>query len=239
VTVDPLVLIAEVDRATARLIATARTLDAAALAAPSLLPGWTRGHVLSHVARNAESGVRLLTWARTGVETPQYLNADSREADIAAGAARTPEEHVADLAATAAQFTEAVEAMPPQAWPVTIRWLSGRAGPAAGIVWSRLREVEVHHIDLDAGYGPTDWPAAFTRRVLHEVVSQFARDPQAPSTRLHATDLDQELTIGPATSDLTVSGTGADLAAWLTGRDPGKALTVIPAGPLPSVPFWK
>ena len=54
-TADPLVLIAEVDRATARLLATARTLDDDAVRAPSPLPGWTRGHVLTHVARNADS----------------------------------------------------------------------------------------------------------------------------------------------------------------------------------------
>jgi maleylpyruvate isomerase len=34
---------------------------------PSLLPGWTRGHVLSHLARDAEGGTRLLGWARTGI----------------------------------------------------------------------------------------------------------------------------------------------------------------------------
>ena len=43
-----------------------------AFAAPSLLPGWTRAHVLSHVARNADAMINLLRWAKTGVETPAY-----------------------------------------------------------------------------------------------------------------------------------------------------------------------
>ena len=67
---DPLVLLDDVERATSRLLATAGSLDADP-SAPSLLPGWTRGHVLTHVARNADSLVNLLTWARTGVVTPQ------------------------------------------------------------------------------------------------------------------------------------------------------------------------
>ena len=38
-----------------------------AFAAPSALPGWSRAHVLTHVARNADAMINLLTWARTGV----------------------------------------------------------------------------------------------------------------------------------------------------------------------------
>src|SRR3982751_334442 len=97
-TADPLVLLPEIDPATARLLATARGLDGAAVAAPSILPGWTRGHVLSHVARNADSCVNLLTWARTGVETPQYASAAHRAADVAAGAGRPVAEQLADIA---------------------------------------------------------------------------------------------------------------------------------------------
>ena len=85
-TADPLVLLPEIDRATARLLATARKLDDADLAAPSRLPGWTRGHVLAHLARNADGCVNLLTWARTGIETPQYASDERRDADIETGA---------------------------------------------------------------------------------------------------------------------------------------------------------
>ncbi|MEO3870681.1 maleylpyruvate isomerase N-terminal domain-containing protein [Nonomuraea sp. B12E4] len=61
---------AELASATNRLLATAATLSDADIAAPSRLPGWTRGHVLSHVAQNAGSHLNLLTWARTGIRTP-------------------------------------------------------------------------------------------------------------------------------------------------------------------------
>src|SRR6266511_2471447 len=69
-TVDPLVLMTDVDQATEALLRTAEALDDGAVAAPSLLPGWTRGHVLTHLARQADAITNLLTWARTGVDTP-------------------------------------------------------------------------------------------------------------------------------------------------------------------------
>ena len=61
-----------------------------AFAAPSALPGWSRAHVLSHVARNADAMMNLLYWARTGEETPAYVSREARDADIAAGARRPP-----------------------------------------------------------------------------------------------------------------------------------------------------
>jgi maleylpyruvate isomerase len=239
VTADPLVLIADVGRASTHLLATVRRLDDVRLTEPSLLPGWTRGHVLSHVARNADGCTNLLTWARTGVPTPQYANAEQRAADIEAGAGRPLGAQLADLEASASRFADAVERMSPQAWPVTITWRTGKTGPAAGVVWARLREVEVHHVDLAAGYVPGDWPEAFTHRLLHELTAGFSADPSAPRLRVHAVDLGHESTIGSDVAAPTVPGDGHALAAWLTGRSAGAGLTIVPAGPLPAVPPWK
>jgi len=242
VTVDPLVLNPEIDRATARLLETAQAIDDDAVREPSLLPGWTRGHVLTHVARNADGCTNLLTWARTGVETPQYAGWESREADITAGAGRPVAEHVSDLKASAERFAEAVAKMPPQAWAATVRWLSGRTDHATGVMWSRLREVEVHHVDLALSYVPSSWPDAFVHRLLHEVTVGFTADPKAPAMRLHAEDLGHELTIGSSSASAgapTVSGPGHALAAWLTGRSRGAGLTMTPDGPLPEVPRWR
>src|SRR5437870_12625963 len=81
--------------ATDRVLATATALSDAQAREPSLLPGWTRGHVLTHIARNSGGMVNLLRWARTGTEAPMYASAESRGADIEAGAGRA----AADLAA--------------------------------------------------------------------------------------------------------------------------------------------
>src|SRR5919197_4025618 len=72
--------------------------------AASRLAGWSRGHVLTHLARNADALVNLLTWARTGVERPMYVSSDQRDADIEAGAGRTADELRADLRESAQRF---------------------------------------------------------------------------------------------------------------------------------------
>jgi maleylpyruvate isomerase len=238
VTADPLVLVPEIDRATTRLIESARTFDGAGVAAPSLLPGWTRGHVLAHVARNADSCVNLLTWARTGVETPQYTSAEVRVADIESGAVHPLDVQLADLHDSAARFTAAVERMPAEAWTVVIRQASGIVAAAANVMWMRLREVEVHHVDLAAGYGPADWPPSFTMRLLHEVATNFA-DRDGFSVRVDLPD-GQTLHIGPQSEETpAVIGPAPVVAAWLIGRGDGDGLVVKPEGALPPVPVWK
>ena len=91
-----------------------------------------------------------------------------------------------------------------------MRFPSGTVAPAARIVWSRLCEVEIHHVDLNAGYGPADWPPAFAKRLLHE-----------------------------ATIPDGVSGPDYALAGWITGRSDGSDLTVASGGALPPVPNWR
>jgi maleylpyruvate isomerase len=68
---DPAPDSAEIAAATTRLLVTAKTLSDADVLAPSDLPRWTRRHVLTHVARNADSLVNRLTSAATGVEDPR------------------------------------------------------------------------------------------------------------------------------------------------------------------------
>jgi maleylpyruvate isomerase len=236
VTVDPLVLMTEVDRATERLLRTAAHLDDAAVAAPSKLPGWTRGHVLAHVARNADAYTNLLTWARTGVETPAYGSSTARVEGIAAGAGRPAAEQIADIRAAHGRFADAAAAMPVEAWAFVI---PATALPAAAVPWARLREVEVHHVDLAAGYTADDWSEAFAQRLLREVVMKVsaAEPPPAPLV-LRPDSIDHALTIGDAAGAPTVAGPTRSVAAWLAGRADGAGLEVSPDGPLPTPPKW-
>jgi maleylpyruvate isomerase len=237
VTADPLVLLTEVDRATQRLLQTVEPLDTAGIAAPSLLPGWTRAHVLTHLARQADSLVNLLTAARTGQDIPQYASTAARNADIEAGAGRSPAEVVADVRAAAARFAEAAAAMPPEAWAAVVR---ATRGPrvAATLPWGRLREVEVHHVDLVAGYGPADWSEVFSHRLLHEVASDFGGRADGAPMVLHPLETGHELTIGDPDGAPTIIAPVRELAAWLTGRTRGEDLRVVPEGPLPIPPVW-
>src|SRR4029077_20917204 len=79
---------ARIGEATDRLLASAGALTDTGVREPSLLPGWTRGHVLTHIARNADGLGNLLRWARTGITTPMYASREARRAGIGAGGRR-------------------------------------------------------------------------------------------------------------------------------------------------------
>jgi maleylpyruvate isomerase len=229
--------LSEVESATQRLLDSAGRLDDPAVAAPSLLPGWSRGHVLTHIARNADGLVNLLAWARTGQETPMYASRESREADIEAGAGRTRDQLLADVQDTAARFSAAARSVPPgPAWETTVALLSGRRFPAREALWHRLKEVEIHHVDLDVGYTPAHWQEDFTHRAMDDVVETFSARERAPALALAADDTGRRWTIKAAPQQ-RVSGAEAALLAWLIGRAPGDGLLVEP-GPMPTLPRW-
>lgn len=227
------------DEATKRLLATVDGLSDDDVSKPSLLPGWSKGHVLAHIARNADGLRNLVTWARTGVETPAYASRESRDADIECDAPRTIAEHRNDLAETARDLSEDVQALPEDRLDaVTVRTQPGREFPARGIAWRRLREVEIHHVDLEAGYGPDSWPEAFVTRCTGDIIDMFAQHPDTTAMTLRAADSGREWQLGSEPGFRVVSGEGRFLLAWLLGRTAGTELTVTPSGPLPQPPAW-
>lgn len=228
--------LAAVSAAEDRLLHTVSQLSEADLRGASLLPGWTRGHVLAHVALNAHSLVNLFAWARTGVETPQYPSWAERDSAIGTHARRTLSEHRAALAEAGTSFEAAARAVPLPAWDREVAGIGGDPQPAETFLFGRLREVEIHHVDLDAGYLPPDWDDSFVRRVLEQVPARLARGVDAAFVAV-ATDLGMRLEVGdpPATGE--VAGAGHALLAWLLGRSDGTGLDVR-VGTLPRVPPW-
>jgi maleylpyruvate isomerase len=232
---DPAPDSAEIEAATSRLFATARTLSDADVRAPSGLPGWSRGHVLTHIARNSDSLVNLLTWAATGVEHPQYPSMEARDAGIEAGSGRPAALQLADIEASHQRFVDAVAAMPLGHWQHEVRWLSGEPRPASKILDARLREVAIHHIDLDAGYSASDWPSPFALRILAAVSPAFEARGIEPVT-LVPSDVDVRIDLAGG-SVVEVRGFASALATWVLGRDDGSTLEVT-GGQLPKPPAW-
>jgi len=232
-------LTARVDAATARVLGTAAGITDDAARQPSLLPGWTRGHVLTHLARNADGLRNLLIWARTGVETPQYASSEARNDEIEAGAGRPAAELAADLAGSAAAFGAEAARLADGDWLGQVRALRGPAHPAWVTLRRRLTEVEIHHVDLDAGYGPADWPVDFSAELLPRVAGDFS-DADCPAALLNDSTNRSQHRIGPAERppEITITGPSWQLLAWLLGRSDGTGLTAEPAGPLPPVPPW-
>jgi maleylpyruvate isomerase len=166
----------QIDQATQRLLDVARVITEPDLRAPSLLPGWTRAHVLAHVARNADAMRNLLVGARSGQTRLAYASAEAREADIETGAKMNAKDLADDLADTAMAFRTVAMRLPDEAWRFGVRMLDFGPFPAADLLTRRLVEVELHHCDLGAGYSPADWPAAFAEMNLAEPMRSQRED---------------------------------------------------------------
>jgi len=234
---DPESDTAAVAEATAELIQAVSELSAEELAEPSLLPGWTRGHVLAHLAGNADGFVNLLTWARTGDETPMYDEGGAREKAIEEGATRPPAEQLAALRESAERFAQAVAQLPPAGWAAQVVMRTGRVIAAAEIPWRRLVELRLHHVDLGIGTGFDDLPADFAARELASIADGLTGHEGVAAVRLHDTAEDREWTIGAAEEpEVTVRGATRPLLAWVSGRGKGEGLTASPERPLPVLP---
>ena len=213
-------------------LAVAGRLDALTdddLAAPSGLPDWSRAHVVAHLARNADALVNLLTWARTGVETPMYPSRDARDAGIASSAQQLPADLRADYAAACARLAVAIETMPAGAWTAEVRSGQGRTVPASDVPWMRAKELWVHGVDLRAGLTFADVPPDLCTTLVDDVLTLFAGRGEALDVTIVATDVDRTWGSGPA----TVEGPVTAVAAWLTRSD-ASGLT----GEVPAPPAW-
>ena len=223
--------------ATQRLVRTVDGLDDDALAGSSALPDWTRAHVVAHLALNAEGLATVLTSRIEGEPTSMYRSDEARDGDIDDLAAADRAELRERFLAGTTLLTEAVDRLPDEIWTETFeRTPGGRVIRYAAIPGMRLREVEIHHVDLDAGFSPDGWSDAFSSHLIGAMVK---RAPSDTSFRVLATDLARTWVIGddPGESGTTVAGPPGELAWWLTGRPPAEALTSS-TGDLPPVKAW-
>ncbi|MCO5993353.1 maleylpyruvate isomerase family mycothiol-dependent enzyme [Actinoallomurus rhizosphaericola] len=234
---EPAGLLDRITTATEYLLTTTAALTDADMRVPSLLPGWSRGHVLTHLARNADGGSRLLTWARTGTPAAEYPSLEAREAQIDAGAGRSAAELIADVRASAERFATEYALMPAEAWQNEVRWTAGQRHRAARIADARLCEVLVHHVDLRIGVTPDHWPADFVSHQLGQVTTAFDTREGSPAMRLHAVDTDAWYEISTSDDAVTIHGRQASLLAWLMGRSSGDGLTTDSGEPLPKPTF--
>ncbi|MEU8536715.1 maleylpyruvate isomerase family mycothiol-dependent enzyme [Streptomyces parvulus] len=219
--------LASVRDATDRLLTAVGKLDNASVTESSRLPGWTRGHVLAHLARNADALVNVLAGR------PMYVSGEARDADIERDAPRPLDDQLADVRESAARF-QATGAAPAD-WSRTVELRNGVTDSASRVPFRRWIEVELHHVDLGIGYELEDLPAEFTARETGFLADRFTGHPDVPPTRLtdgtHAWRTGREADA----PEVTVTGTPADLLGWLAGRREGAALAVT-GGALPVLP---
>jgi maleylpyruvate isomerase len=226
--VTPELVAAETDR----LVSTAASFRNDAVLAPSLCEGWSRGHVLSHLARNADALVRVCDVALTGSPDTMYDDVASRDADIERGARRAADDLATDLRDTAARLAGRLEALGPEHSEVRVERTPGGFPVAVGMVpFMRLRELVFHHVDLDAGYTFASAPAEVVALFVRDAANRLAHDDAPPSLRIVTDEGDEHVVGGGATR---VTGPGAQVLMWLArGRTDGVRFD----GPVPTLPF--
>lgn len=218
--------------ATDRLLHTVDHLPDDEWGAESGCAGWTRGHVIAHLALNAEGLGGAVRGLLDGVPTLMYLSNEARDADIAALGAAEPDE-VRERLRTSAAFIAAVldevQALPAEA--TFERTPGGIRMRAHDVPRLRLREVEIHHADLRAGYTHADWPTDTAAQFLEHDAGRHV----GPPVVARATDLGRTFAFGEADQHTpVVTGTASALAWWATGRDPG-GLVTSSTGTLPTM----
>lgn len=181
--------------AQARLASRVAHLTEKDIRSASLLPDWSVGHVLTHLARNADAHARRLAGALAGEDVPKYQDGEQqRRHEIEQGATRSAVEIITDLHASMSALEQTLAKCSLAGWP-NDNFLGGGDYGVAGCPAHRLREVEMHHVDLGLGYSPLDWPEEYV-----------------------AWDLPVLLTTVP--DRLESSSERHSLMAWLAGRGP-------------------
>jgi maleylpyruvate isomerase len=208
--------------------------------APSMLPGWTRRHLVAHVGFNARAVARLVEWARTGVENPMYESTSQRAEEIEFGAT-LPVEALRNLAAHAAVHLNVEwRDLPADAWSHEVRTAQGRLVPASETVWIRTREVWIHAVDLGNGGRVDDFPTEVIDELLDDLIRVWTRK-RADGDRdivLEPIDRDRSYSIlGGVDDPLVVRGSAIDVVGWGIGRSSRGVVTADGDEP-PRAPGW-
>ena len=215
-------LLALLEAGTRRLVRTVDAMTDEQWPQPSLLPGWSRAHVVAHLTLNAEGlAARARGRARGAAGADVRLRRGPRRRHRRAGRAGAPSELRDRFLALDHRGRRVGRGAGRQPRPTTHRAGAGRPRPsrpatvgadagARGGDPPRRPRARLHRRRLAA---PTSWPCCSTpaRR----------RTPATTGFTAHATDLDRSWTFGVGRSH----GDRARAALWHGGRRAGAPAT--------------
>lgn len=227
--------------ANSRLVRTVDGFHGDDWGAPSALPGWSRAHVVAHLALNAEALARALHGVvAEDADVPRTMyDSDQQRDDDIASLAQQDHRVIRDrFLGGISLVKDAALAVPEAAWDSRVeRTPGGRSMATTSIPGMRLREVEIHHVDLDKGYTPSDWSLAFAEHLLDAMAKRMRPDPPFEVKPL---DSERSWVLGGGEAEYPVAivtGTAADLGWWLTGRPAPESLSCS-HGELPQIGAW-
>jgi maleylpyruvate isomerase len=225
--------IGRMQRESAMVMATVTSLDDDEVRKPTKCEGWTRAHVIAHLALDADAMTNLATWAASGQEAPAYASREKRNADIEAAAGRSVAELAGALAQANDRLLEAFQALtdgvPVPTLPTV---LSGEIN-AFSLPARRTTELIVHHDDLDTTW---EWHEADPEAILDAIevcVLRLQADPHSPGLRIVAGE-GEEWVVGDGS--FRIEGYYEELLPFLAREQVEEGLQY--EGELPNLPPW-
>jgi len=200
------------------------------------LPGWTRGHLLAHIAHVSNAVARQVEYARRGELIEFYDGGQGgRTQAIEMAAGHSAEEHRAAIAAAFTRALSALGSLTPEQWQLPISYRDGVVMDGALAYW---RELVIHLADLQVGRGPETWSKEFC---LYLIDFLAVRVPAGIRLKLLPLAM-APMTVGDGENAVSVSGMLTDIAAWLAGRTPTmgslRAEAAADSVPLPTLLPW-
>ena len=210
--------------ATQRLLGSTMGISEDQWQSPSLLPGWTRAHVATHLARGAEALTGIVLAIVEGrTVPPMYPSPEQRDTDIERGSERTGLELQIDLDTTAERLHESFDGLVGELTDVPVTLAPDITVRACQLPAVRLAEVLLHHVDLDAGFDLSQSPALAARCLLEWVAYRLRDRVGIPALHI-VSESGFSDRIGGTGFATTVRGSDAALAGWLSGRADGSTL---------------
>ncbi|SEJ26952.1 maleylpyruvate isomerase [Arthrobacter sp. yr096] len=212
--ITPGALPAELHKAADTVTRLLSKLEESSVAEPSELPGWTRGHVLAHLAGISNAMARQLEYARRGETVELYDGGmDGRTKAIELAAGHSLAQHTESVKTAVGSAIAAFDALGPDDWQAHIAYRDGIVFDGGLALW---RELTIHASDLRLGFGPETWSRPFCEHLISFLA---ARVPETYKLVLQPTGLPQ-LSIGSGGTSIAITGMLTDIAAWLAGREP-------------------
>jgi maleylpyruvate isomerase len=193
-----------------RLLALVADVDDDAARGESGLPGWSRGHVMTHIANFSDGMTRQVEEALQGRVVEMYDGGrPARDAAIESGADRSAADLKSHLTTAVTTLMSSWDKISPTDWPLPILHRNSNLSAGLGATW---RELSIHTTDLNLGITPATWSEDFCTHLL-----DFLR-PRTPDNT-HLILQSPTLTWENGTGEQVVlKGTLTDLAAWYAGR---------------------
>ena len=216
--------------ATQRLLGDTIAISEQAWQEPSRLPGWTRAHVATHLARNADALVRAVDAVLMGRRGLMYDSDEDRELAIERGSERTGLELQIDLDTSDGRLNRRFNVLHSVPRDMMVELVPGSLLSCELLPLLRLNEVVLHHVDIDCGFEITQVEPRIARLLLEWNTMGQPPTPHRSARLVSDTGFIAE--VGQGGSPVVIEGPDGLLLGWFTGRPSDAQAIDLPSSPV-------